>query len=80
MEIIAKEKVEGFSCPVDKRYELFKLVSMEDALSKTVSVKQSIGTVSIKQLEDQKASYQTRIDEVDEKIAAINLIRVVAKE
>ena len=68
-EITATQKTTSIS---EGQYELFTEVEMTGADDKLVMVKQSIGTFTLVQLESQKASYQTRIDEVQVKIDAIS--------
>lgn len=53
-------------------YELFEIIPMEDENGVTVNVKKSLGYFTLAQLEQQKASYQTYIDSIQEKIDAIN--------
>jgi hypothetical protein len=75
MSIIAKE----IKQEVDNgQFELFIPKTMLGADGKDVSVLQSIGHFSIDQLNREKASYQTQIDAINEKITAINDLSVVA--
>lgn len=54
------------------KYELFRPEEAIDVLDKAVTIKQSIGIYEVKHLNELKSQYQSYIDEIDEKLAAIN--------
>jgi len=56
------------------RYELFIPVTTKNAQNEDVEVLQSIGIFSIAELTQRKTYLQNEITDIDDKIAAINLI------
>jgi len=56
------------------RYEFFKLVDMTGADGKTVKVKQSVGTFTLGDLNNQKEQLTTQLKNVQDKLDAISLL------
>ena len=70
MTIIAQTKTETSN----DIYELFKIVEVEDVEGNKVNIKKSIGTYTIDRLNRDKERFNSQIDEIEEKITAINNI------
>ena len=62
-------------------YELFTTESAVDTDDKAITIKKSLGRHTVEQLNARKKSLQDQIDDVDEKLAAIESItaEVIAK-
>ena len=59
----------------DDNYELFKTETMEDVSGNPVSIPVSIGVYSFAGLNSLKEDMNKQVDEVDNKINAINLLQ-----
>lgn len=59
----------------DDNYELFKTETMEDVSGNSVSIPVSIGTYSLANLNSLKEEMNKQVEEVDNKINAINLLQ-----
>jgi len=80
--MIAKKIVkEVADVSINPGYELFEEASaIESATDKEVTILRSLGSVRELDLENDKIHFQEHIDKVDEKLAAIALVKNVVVE
>ena len=60
---------------IDEEFELFTIETVEDVDGNPVQVKKSLGRFRLDELEAQKSILQEQIDDIDEKINAINTLQ-----
>lgn len=61
--------------PDNGMYELFEEQVVKDVKGNDVTIPKSIGKFSLAQLEQEKKSYQARIEDIDKKIEAIKSLK-----
>jgi|GEM_PF-3574224 len=73
MELIVKPINQNIEIDND-RFELFIVETVKDIDGNEVQIPKSLGVFSKQDLQNQKASYEREIEEIDKKLNAINAL------